>query len=187
MPAGGPVAMVRPMKQFAPSKKTLVLSSVVLSLTVFGWAESVKIDLDQQKKAAPAKAATTPDKSVGSKVAEEKEGKIVGVPINRPNGTFLGLSIEGGGFKLAFYNKKKNPIAIDVARATARWNPTQKKGIERIVLLPTGDGKALANGKFVMPPRVFKVYLTLLSADEQALESYVVDYREIAEPASTEQ
>lgn len=187
MPAGALVAMVRPMKQFAPSKKTLVLSSVVLSLTVFGWAESVKVDLDQQKKAAPAQTATTPAKPIAPKAVEEKEGKIVGMPISRPNGTFLGLSIEGGGFKLAFYNKKKNPLAIDVARATARWNPAQKKGSERVVLLPTSDGKALANGKFVVPPRVFKVYLTLLSADEQAVESYVVDYRETVEPASPAQ
>ncbi len=175
------------MKQFTPRKKTLALSSVVLALTVFGWAESVKIDVDQQKKATPAHAAATPTKPVAPKVAEEKEGKIVGIPLSRPNGTFLGLSVEGGGFRLAFYNKKKNPIAVDVARATAKWNPSQKKGSERVVLLPTSDGKALANGKFVVPPRVFKVYLTLLSADEQAVESYVVDYRESTEPATAAQ
>ncbi len=109
---------------------------------------------------------------------EDKEGKIVGVAIARANGSFLGLSIEGGGFKLAFYNAKKKPVAIDVATGVARWQPQQKKGNELAPLSPSGDGKALASSKFVQSPRIFKVYLTLFNAAGDAVENYTVDYRE---------
>jgi hypothetical protein len=109
---------------------------------------------------------------------DDKEGKIVGLAITRDNGNFLGLSVEGGGFKLAFYNAKKKPMAIDVATGVARWQPSYKKGNELAPLSPSGDGKALASSKFVQPPRIFKVYLTLFNAAGDAVENYTVDYKE---------
>ena len=57
---------------------------------------------------------------------------------------------------------------------------------ERVVLLPSGDGKALTFGKFVKGPRVFKVYVTLLAADDTPGEHYVVDYRDDSAESETE-
>lgn len=119
--------------------------------------------------------------------AEEKkaEAKIDGIVIARPNGTFLGLTLEGGTFKLSFYDKDKKAAPADVTRAAARWNPNYKQGSERIILNVSADGKALVGGKPVRPPYVFKLFLTLLKSDpaagdsgaEQAVESYTVDFR----------
>lgn len=195
-----PSNMMRFMKSFAPSKKALAIAGVLMSLAISCWADSVAIDMDAEAKAAakkkaaasavaPAAEAKSEKKSTAAKAAaavEEKEGTIVGVPIARPNGKFLGLSIENGGFKLAFYDAKKHPVAADAARAQLRWNPKRTKGEERVVLLPSGDGKALTFGKFVKGPRVFKVYVTLLAADDTPGEHYVVDYRDDSAESETE-
>jgi hypothetical protein len=109
---------------------------------------------------------------------DDKEGKIIGVEIARANGGFLGLSIAGGGFKLAFYNAKKKPVAIDVASGVARWQPQQKKGNELAPLSPSDDGKALASSKVVQSPHTFKVYLTLFNAAGDAVENYTIDFRD---------
>ncbi len=181
------------MKTFAPSKKAFMLAGVLMAFAASGLADAVKIDIDAEDQAAAKKKATAPAAQVKEQkkeaaakaaVADEKEGTIVGVPITRANGTFLGLSIENGGFKLAFYDAKKQPVAADVARAALRWNPKRTKGEERVVLLPSDDGKALSFGKFVQPPRIFKVYVTLQSEDGTAGEHYVVDYRDASEPAA---
>ncbi|HTZ19521.1 MAG TPA: hypothetical protein VMC06_01460 [Opitutaceae bacterium] len=132
---------------------------------------------------APAKTrATGTDETSANPAApakeDEKEGKIVGVKIDRANGGFLGLSIAGGGFKLAFYDAKKKPVAIDVASGVARWQPPQKKGNELAPLSPSSEGKALASSKFVQPPHIFKVYLTLFNAAGDAVEEYTVDFRD---------
>jgi hypothetical protein len=125
--------------------------------------------------AAPAKSA--PGKSAPKEAKEEeKEGIIAGLTIPRTKGGFLGLAVDGGGFKLSFYNEKKKPIAIDVAQATARFQPKKRPGQMHVVLNPTGDSKALASQEFVPPPRVFKVFLTLLDASGQAVENYTVDF-----------
>lgn len=132
----------------------------------------------------PAQTAkpTTPAKAEAKK---EAEPKIAGITITRPNGTFLGLALEGGTFKLSFYDAKKKPAAPDVTRAAARWNPNYKTGSERMILNLSADGKALVGSRPVRPPYTFKLYLTLLAPTstpgsegaEQATESYVVDFR----------
>ena len=181
------------MKIFAPTKQAIVLGGVLLSFAASGLADPVKIDIDAEDQAAAKKKAAAPvvqakeqkkEATAKAAVVDEKEGTIVGVPIARPNGTFLGLSIENGGFKLAFYDAKKKPVAADAARAALRWSPKRTKGEERVVLLPSDDGKALSFGKFVQPPRIFKVYVTLQSEDGTAGEHYVVDYRDASEPAA---
>ncbi|MBX3736664.1 MAG: hypothetical protein KF715_08250 [Candidatus Didemnitutus sp.] len=115
---------------------------------------------------------------------KKTEAKIAGIVIVRPNGTFLGLTLEGGTFKLSFYDKDKKSAPADVTRAAARWNPNYKLGSERIILNLSGDGKALVGSKPVRPPYAFKLFLTLLkgavSADgseaEQAVENYTIDF-----------
>lgn len=127
------------------------------------------------KPASPAKA--DPKKAA--------EPKIDGVTVARPDGTFLGISLAGGTFKLSFYDKQKKKVKPDVPRAAARWNPSNKTGSDRIILNPSPDGQALIGNKPVRPPYVFKLYLTLLQPEpvagsasaEQAVESYVIDFR----------
>jgi hypothetical protein len=149
--------------------KTRLLLLLVL---VFGSMSS--LPAQTAKPAAPAKV--DPKK--------KEEPKIEGIVITRPNGALLGLTLEGGTFKLSFYDAKKKPVVADVTRAAARWNPNYKQGSERVILNLAGDGKSLVGSKPVRPPYAFKLYLTLLKAgpsaategSEQAVESYTVDF-----------
>lgn len=129
--------------------------------------------------AAPGAAAKAPaKKEVKKEEKKEEEPKIPGTTIVRPNGTFLGLEVEGGKFKLSFYDKKKKAMAVDVTRATARWPNPRGPGDNRTVLNPAG--KALIGAKPVLPPFTFNVYLTLLQGDgdeAKAVENYVVQLR----------
>lgn len=152
--------------------KTRLLLIVVLA---FGF---VQLSAQTPKPAAPGKADA---KKADAKAAEPK---IEGITINRPNGTFLGIALDGGTFKLSFYDAKKKPAKPDITRAAARWNPNYKIGSERVILNLSTDGKALVGTKPVRPPYAFKLYLTLLApastpgdaSGEQAVESYVIDF-----------
>lgn len=125
---------------------------------------------------APAKDAA---KKTDGKTVEE-EPKIPGVVITRPDGSFIGVTLEGGTFKLSFYDKKKKATDADVQRATARWPAQYKVGDDRTVLNLSSDGKSLGGGKPVRPPYVFKLWLTLLKGEgdeAKAVENYTVDFR----------
>jgi len=151
-------------------KTTAVLVKSLLVAAAIGIVAPVFAQYGPPAKAPAKPAAPTKE--------EDKEGKIVGVEIARANGSFLGLSIDGGGFKLAFYDAKKKPVAIDVASGMARWQPSYKKGNELAPLSPSGDGKALASSKVVQPPHTFKVFVTLFNAAGDAVENYTVDFRD---------
>lgn len=137
------------------------------------------------KPAPPSPVAPAKAKPEAKKADEKKEApKIEGIVIERPGGGLLGLKLEGGTFKLSFYDKDRKPVPVDFPRAAARWNPNYKQGSERMILNPAGDGKSLVGGRPVRPPHTFKLYLTLLTAagdegaaTERAGESYVVDFR----------
>lgn len=132
---------------------------------------------EEVKKVDPKKEDTTKKK---------EEPKIEGIVIKRSNGSYLGLRLDGGTYKLSFYDAKKKPVAPDVTRAAARWNPNYKLGSERIILNAGSDGKSLVGSKPVRPPYAFKLYLTLLKGEaqgdgeggegEQAVESFVIDF-----------
>ncbi|MBI2815022.1 MAG: hypothetical protein HYX71_12135 [Opitutae bacterium] len=129
-------------------------------------------------KAPAGKAATAapPAKKVEKK--KEELPKIPGTVINRPNGTFLGLEVVGGNFKLTFYDKKHKPMAVDVTRATARWPNPRSPGDNRTVL--NGSGAALVGQKPVVPPFKFNVFLTLLvgeGEEAKAVENYTVAFK----------
>jgi len=124
--------------------------------------------------AKPAAAATTVKKDEKKKV---EEPKIPGVTIVRANGTFLGLEVVGGNFKLTFYDKKKKPMAVDVTRASAKWPNFRAPGDNRTML--NGSGTALVGAKPVVPPFNFTVYITLLKGEgdqAKAVESFVVPF-----------
>jgi len=125
-----------------------------------------------KQAAAPAK---TEKKAAPAAAAEEAEGNIAGITIPRASGGFLGLEIVGGNFKLSFYDVKKKPVPVDVARATARWDNKQKLGSDFTVLNPASDNQSLVGAKFVRPPYTFIVFLNLLNAAGEAVESYPVN------------
>ena len=128
-------------------------------------------------KAIPAAAAKTAPAKKDEKKKEELP-KIPGIVINRPNGTFLGLEVVGGNFKLTFYDKKHKPMAVDVTRATARWPNPRSPGDNRTVL--NGSGTALVGAKPVIPPFNFNVFLTLLQGEgdeAKAVENYTVAFK----------
>lgn len=127
------------------------------------------------KPGTPAKPAKPDAKK---KEKEEPMGVIEGITITRPNGTFLGLSLADGKFKLTFYNKKKKPMAVDVTRALARWPNVHGPGDNRAIL--NGGGTALVGSQFVRGPYVFNVFLTLLKGegdDAEVVETYTVQFR----------
>jgi hypothetical protein len=132
---------------------------------------------------APASGTTKPGAGKGATAAPgaktEPEPKIEGIVLNRPKGGYLGLTLDGGCFKLSFYDAKKKPAKVDVARATARWPVRYKAGDEHTVLLPAGAGTALTSAYHVRPPYAFKLYLSLFAASgDNAVESYVIDFRQ---------
>lgn len=128
--------------------------------------------------AAPAVKAKAGDKKAAPK-AEEKEGKIEGQVIARANGTFLGLTLDGGKFKLAFYDKKKKPMTVDVTRAVARWPNVHGPGDNRTVLNVGGDGKSLLGAQFVRGPYAFRLMITLLQGEGDSattVETFTVQF-----------
>ena len=159
-------------------KTTAVLVKSLLVAAAFGMLVPGFAQYGPPAKMRTKGADETPTNPAAPTKEDDKEGKIVGVEIARANGSFLGLSIDGGGFKLAFYDAKKKPVAIDVANGVARWQPQQKKGNELAPLSPSGDGKALASSKVVQPPHTFKVFVTLFNAAGDAVENYTVDFRD---------
>jgi hypothetical protein len=127
-------------------------------------------------------AAQTPPKPKTTKPASppsEEPAKIDGLEIARSNGTYLGVTVDGVRLVIKFYDKDKKPAKADVARASARWNPVNKKGEERSVLNSSDGGLSLASTPTVKPPLVFMVYVTLLDAEGNAVESFVADLRKL--------
>lgn len=130
-------------------------------------------------KKATANKSTPAAPGAQKPAAPEPEPQIPGIVISRAAGGFLGILVENGNFKLSFYDAKKKPAPVDVARATARWPVKYKLGDERTVLNPNGDGTVLTSGTFVHPPLVFKLYLSLFVENRSdAVESYVIDFRQ---------
>jgi hypothetical protein len=121
-----------------------------------------------QKKGAAKEAAKK----------EDEIGKIEGTELARPNGKFLGLTLQEGKYKVTFYNEKKKPMKVDVLRATARWPNMHGPGNNRTVLNVAGDGTFLLGQQFVRGPYAFKLILSLIkSEDGTEAETYSVDFR----------
>ena len=137
---------------------------------------SDKTDSKTDPKPAVKVAPKPGDKTAPKPAPKVEEPKIPGTTITRANGTFLGLEVVGGNFKLSFYDKKKKPMSPDVSRASARWpNPRSVTGPNRTVLNPSG--LALVGSKPVLPPFTFSVHLALMQGDGEGavvVESYDV-------------
>lgn len=131
--------------------------------------------LQAQTRPAPKPGAPKQDTK-----KEDEIGVIEGMTLARPNGHFLGLTLEGGKYKLTFYDKKKKPEKVDVTRATARWPNMHGPGDNRTVMNPAGDGTYLMGAQFVRGPYAFKLFITLLRGEGNeavGVETYTVDFR----------
>lgn len=121
--------------------------------------------------------AQTPTPATNATKADTEipDGVIIGEPIARTDGRWMGLTMEGPKLRLNFYNEKKHPEVVDVLRAVIRIDPAGRRA-ERDVMNPSGDGLALVANKPIRAPWVFKVYVTLINADENAGQTFVVDF-----------
>ena len=133
----------------------------------------------EKPKVAPAAKPVDPKAAKPAPKKDEKKKEpvytIPGVNIARADGTWLGLEVVDGQFKLSFYDKKKKPAAVDVTRATAVWPNPRAPGDNRTVL--NSNGSALVGQKPVIPPYTFVVRLTLLKGEGDsavAVENYSV-------------
>lgn len=113
---------------------------------------------------------------------EEEEGEVKGLALQRPNGTWLGVTMDGLNLRLTFYDAKKNPTAPDVVRATARWNRPTVATPERGVLNPSGDGFSFTGNRIVRKPWTFVVFLALVNDKDEVVESYQVQLNDDVVP-----
>ena len=155
----------------SPMKALLSWTRLVLLAVLAGAAIAVAAKDATTGSGMPAKPGAAP-------AADKEEPKIAGFAIPRDKGGYLGLEIVNGNFKLSFYNDKKQPVAVDVTRATARWIVHYSVYDERAVLNPSPDGMSLTSGKFVRPPYQFKLYLTLITeGSDQPPEAHTIDFK----------
>ncbi|MFM9030544.1 MAG: hypothetical protein ACKOTF_07670 [Opitutaceae bacterium] len=121
-------------------------------------------------------AAQPAGKALG-KTAEP--AKIAGMEIARPGKGFIGLEVDGGNFRLTFYDENREPVKPAASRAVLRWTPANRAGAEFYALDPSADGKVLTSPKTVRPPYQFKMFLSLFAAGADApFESHTVDFRQ---------
>lgn len=156
--------------------RTLLFALVcTLALPFLGQAQTTSPGSKTKAKTAESSASKT------APAKKAPEPKIEGMEVSRGDLGYLGVQIVGANFKINFYDKKKAPVAPDVARALLRWDPKNKPGQERLVLNAGADGKSLTAGRAVRPPYNFKLFITLLkvteTGEEKAVETHVIDFR----------
>jgi hypothetical protein len=126
--------------------------------------------------ALPALVPTpTPTPSPTPSPTVEKEGKILGYAVKRPQGGWIGLEIKDSNFRLTFYNDKKKPIPADRSSATLKWSVHYQPNPERTELLPTDNPAVLASAYSVRAPYLFKLHVTLLADGLPDPETYIID------------
>jgi hypothetical protein len=148
--------------------KSLIALLCSLVVVVAGHAQS-----------SPGAAKSAP--ATKTDPAKKAPPKIEGTEVSRGEKGFLGVQIVDGTFKINFYDAKKAPMAVDVARALLRWDPKNKVGQERVVLNPSSDGKSLTSPKPIAPPYNFKLFIVLSKQTEDGQdptpETYAIDFR----------
>jgi hypothetical protein len=149
-------------------------------------SSGIRIVLPDDKPKAPAAKTSVPANSkAAEKAAKEKKEetpKIEGMEIARGGDKgFLGIEIAGACFKIHFYDAKKKPVEPDMTSALLRWDPKNKIGSERVVLLPAE--KMLTSPRNIQPPYNFKLFISMLKppaegADPVVAETYTIDFRQ---------
>lgn len=110
---------------------------------------------------------------------DEKEGTVLGTPIARSGGGWLGLEIKDNAFVMTFYNAKKKHTPADASSAVLWWPVHYQPNPERTELVPTGDPAVLASAYSVKAPHTFVLHIVLLfEGKPDQSESYVINYSE---------
>lgn len=158
-------------------KTQVCLPKILLLTAVLGIAGSWAVAAPAKPPAASPGPKTTATQAPATPAPEPK---IPGFVIPRANGGFLSLQVVDGKFVLAFYGADKKPVAADVTHAAVRWIVHYKPTNERTVLNVTEDGMTLTSSMYVRPPYLFRLYLSLLGANEgEEIESYGnLDFRQ---------
>lgn len=102
---------------------------------------------------------TSPPATAGGTEAPLPE--LEGVVVERPDGTFMTVTMEGPRVVLRFFDAKHQPIAPDVQRAFVKFRLSGRRPQNR-TLLPGDDGVSLTHGRVLRPPFVFHAYITLV-------------------------
>ena len=181
MQLAGTAPGVRFMVQ--PIMKTKACFIKTLFLAAFLGSAGPLLAQDTSTASGMQKTDTTKGKSLAPvpkvPVKAVEVAKIEGIVLNRPNGGFLGLTLDDHKFKLSFYDAKKKPAKVDVALANARWPVHYSIYDEHAVLMPNADGTALTSPKYVRPPYAFKLFLNLIpEGDGKQVEPYVIDFHQ---------
>lgn len=108
--------------------------------------------------------------------AEADEAKLEGVVVQRADGGFLQVKMDGVNLVLRAYDAEKKPIALDVDRATVRLQFASRSP-EQYTLVKSDDGMSLTVGRPIRHPHVFRAYIHLFRGEnEEAAESFQVAY-----------
>jgi len=145
-------------------------------------AAEPKVAPKTTSKTAPAaqtKSGTTAPAKPTAKEAKAKaaDEEPVGALIERKDGGFLNLKVEGGNFVITFLDKDKNAVAADRSRAIIRFRKHLKNN--QYILRLEADGKSLrSSGTPVARPYILPALPVILfkEGQEEVAESYVVQF-----------
>ena len=167
--------------------KALVSLSMALAVAVSAGAQTaapdkpatVKIDLGSSSPTVGAKTDPKAAPKKDDKKKVEPPAKIDGVVVARGAG-FLGVEIDGGHFKVSFYDAKKKPVSPDVTSAVLRWKVNYQPDLEHTMLTPGGGVNSLTSEKVIRQPYSFKLTLLLLKGegDAASTETFLVDFQQ---------
>jgi hypothetical protein len=115
--------------------------------------------------------------------AATQTGKISGLPVHRHNGTWLGIQLSAGNFRVTFYDKNKDPMAADATSVVLSWT-TPKTGTyapppSSTQLFPLADISSVLTNSFYVPyshPMSIKITLIVPASDPSALSPATETY-----------
>jgi hypothetical protein len=110
-------------------------------------------------------------------------GKISGLPVHRHNGTWLGIQLSAGNFRVTFYDKDKNLMAADATSVVLNWT-TPKTGAyapppSSTQLSPLPDISSVFTNSYYVPyshPMNIRIILTVPASDPSALSPAIETY-----------
>jgi hypothetical protein len=115
--------------------------------------------------------------------AAGQTGKITGLPVHRHNGTWLGIQLTAGNFRVTFYEKNKNLMAADATSVVLSWT-TPNTGtyapppISTQLSSLTDISSVFTNSFFVSysHPMNLRIILTVPASDASALSPATETY-----------